>query len=137
MKLKVITGIGLIVIALVACNTDAELEFKRYYSSGSLIYQSRCQNCHGKNGEGLQALIPPLTDTAYLKANKKNLACIVKYGMKGTISLANKFYQGEMPPNDISPVEVAEVLTYVTNSFGNKMGTVTSEHVVEDLKGCR
>lgn len=137
MKLKVITGLALLVFALAACQSEEELEYARYYSIGSIIYQNKCQNCHGTNGQGLQALIPPLTDTAYLKANKSKLACIVNYGLKGGIYLDNKFFQGEMPANDISPVEIAEVLTYVTNSFGNKMGTVTSKQVEYDLKACK
>jgi mono/diheme cytochrome c family protein len=137
MKLKIIAGISIMVFALAACQSEADLEYSRYYSAGTVIYQNRCQNCHGAKGEGLQALIPPLTDTAYLKANKNNLACIVKYGLKSGIYLDHKFFQGEMPANDISVVEIAEVLTYVTNSFGNKAGAVTSKQVENDLKGCK
>ncbi len=137
MKLTAIGIISLLVIALVACQSEDQLEFNRYYTSGKVLYQSKCQNCHGDNGEGLSALIPPLTDAGYLKTNKKQLACIVKYGLNAPITINKKAYYNKMPLTDMAPVEIAEVLTYVNNSFGNKMGVITTNMVEEDLKGCK
>jgi mono/diheme cytochrome c family protein len=138
MKLKVVTGIGLLLIVLiVSCQNSEQVEFDRYYSSGSLVFNSRCQNCHGQHGEGLQGLIPPLTDTGYLKKHVLSLSCDIKYGIKGNITVSNKLFEGEMPANDLPAIEIAEVLTYVTNSFGNKMGTVTSQQVEGYLEKCR
>jgi hypothetical protein len=42
-----------------------------------------------------------------------------------------------MPAMDMAPIEIAEVLTYITNSFGNKMGIVTAHMAGDDLKGCK
>ena len=138
MKLKVISGIALLLmILLYACQSEDDLEFKRYYTTGNVIYQNKCQNCHGANGQGLSALIPPLTDSVYLKVNKTNLACYVKYGLKGEVKLAGKTFNDAMPANDMASVDIAEVLTYITNSFGNKMGVVTSQQVDDDLKNCK
>jgi mono/diheme cytochrome c family protein len=142
MKLKIISGISIILFVLVvtcmftSCQSDEEIEFKRYYSSGSLVYQTRCQNCHGAHGEGLLGLIPPLTDSGYLKTNKKNLACIVKYGLRGKITIKNRIFEEKMPPTGLSPIEIANVLTYVTNSFGNKFGMITNQQIEKDLAGC-
>jgi mono/diheme cytochrome c family protein len=137
MKLKIIAGVGfLLVILIVSCQSDDQLEFDRYYSAGSIVYQTRCQNCHGSKGEGLQALMPPLTDSVFLKANRALLSCSIKYGLKGKISISKRIFEGQMPPNDLAPIEIANVLTYVTNSFGNKMGTVTSQQVETDLRKC-
>lgn len=122
---------------MVACQNQEDLEFKRYYTSGMVIYQAKCQNCHDAQGGGLSALIPPLTDRVYLEANKKNLACIVKYGAKGNVTIHGKTFNGQMPANDLPAVEIAEVLTYVNNSFGNKLGVVTTEMVNESLKNCK
>jgi mono/diheme cytochrome c family protein len=138
MKLKIIGGIGLLIAVLFfSCQSDAELEYSRYYSAGSVIYQNKCQNCHGANGQGLLALIPPLTDSIYLKNNKHVLACYIRDGLKGKITVAKKEFEGQMPANDFAPVDIAEVLTYVTNSFGNKMGVVTSQQAGDDLQGCK
>jgi mono/diheme cytochrome c family protein len=137
MKIKIIIGLAILVATIAACQSDDQLEFKHYYASGSVVFQTHCQNCHGQHGEGLQGLIPPLTDSLYLKINKNLLACSIKYGLKGKIDISNKTFDGAMPANDLAPVEIAEVLTYVTNSFGNKLGTITSEKVDQDLAKCQ
>src|ERR1700709_2036051 len=115
MKIKLI-GLICIVLAFlgISCQNDEQVEFNRYFSNGNAVYQAHCQNCHGAKGEGLQGLIPPLTDSAYFKSNKEILACLIKNGLKGKVNVANKQFEGEMPPTDLSPVEIAQVLTYVT-----------------------
>jgi len=142
MKLKVIGGIGTVIVLLItamfiSCQSDDQIEFNRYYSLGNVIYQGHCQNCHGARGEGLRSLIPSLTDASYLKTNKTILACLVKNGLKGKITIKNILFEGEMPPVDLPPVEIAGVLTYINNSFGNKTGTVTARQVELDLNNCR
>lgn len=142
MKLKICTGIGALLFLvtagmLVSCQSDEQIEFNRYYSLGNYIYEGRCQNCHGAQGDGLRGLIPPLNDTAYLTANKSSLACIIKNGLKKKITVSNRIFDGEMSPSDLSAPEIAQVLTYVTNSFGNKTGTITGRQVESGLKNCK
>jgi mono/diheme cytochrome c family protein len=140
MKLKIVTCIVvLLYVIIVSCQSEAEQDFKRYYTGGAVIYKDKCQNCHGAKGEGLSGLIPPLTDTAYLKKNKAQLSCFIKYGIKETIITVNgKAYEGAMPANvDMTPIEIAKLLTYVGNSFGNKMGTIPFEEADADLQKCK
>jgi mono/diheme cytochrome c family protein len=138
MKLKVIACIGFfLVVLIISCQSDQEIEFKRYYSAGSLTYQIHCQNCHGVNGEGLNNLIPPLTDSVFLKTNKTVVACFIKFGLKEKITISGKSFNEKMPPNDLPPIEIANVLTYVTNSFGNKLGTINEQQVESYLSKCK
>lgn len=139
MKAGFITvSISLLLVGLIAsCQSDEQVEFNRYYSGGSVIYLAHCQNCHGEKGEGLQALIPPLTDSGYLQTNRTSLACFLKNGLKGKITIAGRHFEGEMPASDLSPIEIAKVLTYVTNSFGNKAGTINLQQVQADLIQCK
>ncbi len=139
MKLKVIVFLTLLIcVIVISCQSDAEQDFKRYYTGGAAIYKTNCQNCHGANGEGLSSLIPPLTDSAYLNKNRNQLSCFVKYGIKETIIIIKgKAYEGAMPANvDLPAIDVAKVLTYVGNSFGNKMGTIPVDVVDADLAKC-
>ncbi|HEY9196221.1 MAG TPA: cytochrome c, partial [Mucilaginibacter sp.] len=107
-------------------------------SGGSAIYQQHCQNCHGDKGQGLQSLIPPLTDSLYLKNNKANLACFIQNGLKGKIIISRRKFDDEMQADtNLAPIEIAKVLTYVTNSFGNKMGIINLQTVEGDLAKCR
>jgi mono/diheme cytochrome c family protein len=141
MNLKAITGIGCVLFLvagmLVSCESDEQIEFSRYYSLGAALYQSHCQNCHGAQGEGLGGLIPPLTDPVFLKTKTGSLACFIKNGLKGNIKVSNKLYDDEMLPADLTPLEIAEILTYVDNSFGNKTGIVTSASAEAALKLCK
>lgn len=131
MKFKVILTLCAMIAAfaiITSCNDEAGLNFKRYYSTGQSVYQTHCQNCHGANGEGLGALIPPLTDSSYLRKNLHALPCLIRDGIKDTITINGKIYTQAMPPQaDLSPIKISEVLTYVGNSFGNKMGLLDAE----------
>ena len=106
-------------------------------SNGNDIYVSRCQNCHGENGEGLGELAPPLTDTLFLKNNKTDLACIIKNGANKEMVIHGKKYDGKMPGLNLADIDIAQVIVYITNSFGNKQGMYTYEQVAKDLGSCK
>jgi mono/diheme cytochrome c family protein len=139
MKYKVAGLISLlaVLISVASCESEADLDFKRYYSAGAEIYQTHCQNCHGAKGDGLSALVPPLTDSLYLKNNKAGLACYLRSGLTGNITIHGKTFDDKMPASDLAPMEMAQVLTYVTNSFGNKLGVIAIDQVNADLKNCK
>jgi mono/diheme cytochrome c family protein len=138
MKLKLIGALILLIGAIVtSCQSDQEMEFNRYYTAGSLVYQQHCQNCHGDKGQGLQSLIPPLTDSTYLKNNKTKLACIVKNGLEGKVTINGRLFDDQMQGDDLTPLEIAKVLTYISNSYGNKLGTINLEQVQSNLKNCK
>jgi len=138
MKVRIIAIVSaLIAVVIVSCQSEESLEFKRYYSSGAEVYLTHCQNCHGGNGEGLSALIPPLTDSVYLKNNKAALPCFVKKGLKGSITVHGKEFNDAMPAGELSSMEIAQVLTYIGNSFGNKLNTISIDRVEADLDKCK
>lgn len=123
---------------VVSCQSESEIEYKRYFIQGRNIYQTQCKNCHAENGEGLGALFPPLKEADYLKKNKNRLACIIQNGLKGSISVNGKTYNAQMPAQtELAPIDIAEVITYITNSFGNNQGMYQLEKVNADLKNCQ
>ena len=135
--LLIILTFAAVAFSLASCENENNIEFKRYYSSGAVVYQNHCQNCHGENGQGLSALIPPLSDSAYLRKNLVSLPCYIKNGLKGQITVKGKTFEDVMPANDLSPVELAQVLTYIGNSFGNKLNTIDEQSVQKNLAGCK
>ncbi|EHQ29286.1 c-type cytochrome [Mucilaginibacter paludis] len=140
MKQKVVLAIGIfmaVAIIISSCQSESDLNFKRYYTAGLAVYQTHCQNCHGANGEGLGALMPPLNDSVYLKNNLHNLSCSIKTGKQGGITINRKTYNQQMPAqSDLTPMEIAQVLTYINNSYGNKLGLLDDQQVEADLKRC-
>jgi len=120
-----------------SCQSAGEIELTSYITNGKDLYRTHCQNCHGENGEGLGALAPPLTDTIFLKTQKADLACIIKKGSNKPMVINGKTYEGKMPSFNLADIDLAQVIVYVTNSFGNKQGMYKYEQVALDLKTCK
>lgn len=123
---------------VVSCQNQSQIDFQNYMSSGKDIYNAKCQNCHGTNGEGLGELAPPFTDTITLKNNKTRLACIIKNGLNEKVVVHGKTYEGKMPNfNEMADIELAQVVVYITNSFGNKQGFYSYQEIAKDLQKCK
>ncbi|HLS96348.1 cbb3-type cytochrome c oxidase subunit III [Sphingobacterium allocomposti] len=125
-------------LAVYSCQPNVSIETAQYAVNGQKLYGVHCQNCHGAKGEGLGMLYPPLTDTAYLATNRAALACIVKNGLEGPVIVDGKTYEGAMPGiPQLSAVEIAYILTYVTTRFGNSTNTYSQDEVKEALEQCQ
>ncbi|MBK0384004.1 c-type cytochrome [Pedobacter sp. SD-b] len=117
-----------------ACVNEDSIKYQRYYSDGLDVYKIHCQNCHMDDGKGLAGLIPPLTDTTFLKLNRKMLASYIVYGLEDTIKIHCIEYEGKMPAEKhLASIDLAKLLTYVTNSFGNKQGIFDVKEVEKNL----
>lgn len=140
MKNKVTCGLFLVftgIIALLSCQGEDVINYKRYYINGKGLYEKHCQGCHGSKGEGLGTLYPPLTDSIYLMQNKSKLACIIKYGQSGQITVNNTDFDGQMPGNkSLADIDIAQIIVYVTNSFGNSQHFYDAAEVTSDLAIC-
>ena len=120
-----------------SCQNAAKMKQDIAYVNGRDIYIRHCQNCHGANGEGLALLAPPLTDTTFLKDNKSKLACFIKNGISDTSLVINgQQYDGKMPDFNLANIDIAQLIVYITNNFGNKQGMYTPDQVAKDLANC-
>jgi mono/diheme cytochrome c family protein len=127
-----------IIAIIISCQNQETIDLQNYLSNGKDIYKTKCQNCHGENGEGLGKLAPPLTDSVFLKNNKNRLACIIKNGISKRIMINGKEYQEKMPAfPELADIDVAQVMVYITNSFGNNQGFVPYSEVSVQLKNCK
>lgn len=124
-------------IIISACGDGQSVKYQRYFADGSQVYKVHCESCHMKDGSGLAALIPPLSDSTFLQQNRKKLACFIVYGLNDSIKINGKIYQGLMPAEKhLAPIDLAKVLTYVTNSFGNRQGIYDVIDVEQNLQHC-
>lgn len=125
-------------IALNACVTEQSVKYTRYFADGAQLYKSHCQNCHSATGQGLAQLIPPLTDTPFLRKHRAILPCIVQYGIADSITIHQQGYHFKMPANPkLAAIDLAKLLTFVTNSFGNQQGLYDVSEIENHLKNCR
>lgn len=106
------------------------------YNAGKEIYgkEGYCVTCHQADGKGLAASgFPPLNGTNWVNGNPDRLIKVVLNGLLGPIEVAGKNYPGQVPMTPFGGLlkddEIAAVLTYVRNSFGNQASAITSEQV--------
>ena len=103
---------------------------KTSIASGKLVYTRICLSCHMADGGGVQNLNPPLIKTTYVLGDKKKLISIVLNGFSEKVEINDETYSNVMASHAyLKDKEIADVLTYVRNSFGNKASAVTPVEV--------
>lgn len=133
----ILSSFIVVCIFIHSCKNEQQLSYGRYYINGKNLYETHCQNCHARDGGGLGMLIPPLTDSVFFKQNKKSLACIIKYGLNEPVIIHKKTYDEKMLSNDrLSDIDIAQLVVYITNSFGNNQGAYDVSEANADLKKC-
>lgn len=108
-------------------STDQSREFKQSMARGKAIYERVCIACHQADAEGVPRMIPPLTGTKWVLGEKKIMINIVLKGLKGgEIEIDGDSFSNPMPAQAdlMTDQEIADVITYVRNSFGNKASAV-------------
>ena len=96
-------------------------------------YEGNCATCHQPDGKGLVAAqFPPLDDTKWVLGSKDRLIKLALHGLHGPIEVKGKKYPGHVPMTafkGLKDEELADILTFVRNAFGNKASIVTPEEV--------
>jgi len=109
---------------------DQNEALKKSMANGKEIYVDFCVTCHKVNGEGTLKIVPPLVKSDYLKKYQLESIRSVKYGQQGKIVVNGIEYNGVMPNPRLEDEEVADVMNYINNSWGNKIpGILTAEKV--------
>ena len=104
--------------------------------AGAGVYQRQCAACHQADGQGVPGAFPPLSKTDWVTGDTKRLIGVVLRGLSNPIEVNGQRYDGEMPPQRVlSDQEVADVLTFVRGSFGNRSSPVTSAEVASERGG--
>lgn len=119
-----------------AVKTELKGAERNLLVKGKAIYarEGYCITCHQPDGKGLTASgFPPLTATNWVTGNDERLIKLVLKGLQGPIEVQDKKYTGQVPMTPFGGMlnddEVAAVLTYVRNSFGNKASAVSPDKV--------
>ncbi|RZK38586.1 MAG: cytochrome c [Pedobacter sp.] len=110
-------------------------ELTKSMARGKLLYEEACISCHMGKGEGLKWTFPPLAKADYLVKTPNKAIASIKYGLKGKIVVNGVTYDSMMPPPGLENDEVADIMNYILNSWGNvsKQPMIT-EKMVEAVK---
>jgi mono/diheme cytochrome c family protein len=121
--------------------TELEGEELALFVKGEEIYnrEGYCITCHQPDGRGLSASqFPPLTGVEWVTGSEERLIKLTLKGIMGPIDVKGKTYPGQVPMTPFGGMlddeEVAAVLTFVRNAFGNKAPAISPEKVKEIRK---
>jgi nitrite reductase (NO-forming) len=116
-------GILFINSVFVAQESSLEESIKR----GEIIYKKDCITCHMENGDGIPGVFPPLAKSDFLLEKPDESIAAIINGLSGEITVNGQTYFGQMEPVKLSDQEIADVLNFARNSWGNK-----AEEIKED-----
>ena len=103
-----------------------DLTVEEQIKAGQALFAGTCSTCHQGNGEGMEGVFPPLAKSDYIATDPKRLPTTILHGLQGPVKVNGKDYNSVMPPmNQLTDDEVANISTYVLNSWGNPGGTVS------------
>jgi mono/diheme cytochrome c family protein len=102
-------------------------------ADGEEIYQDFCLQCHLDTGKGVSGVFPPLVESDYLMNNIDLSIRGVKYGLSGPIVVNGEEYDGIMQNQGLDNEEIADVMNYILNSWGNKSTDMITEERVANI----
>ena len=119
---------------MIACNANAvpyasDATRDEQVARGKLIYSQTCAVCHQAQGQGTPGAFPPLAKSDFLAANLDRVIKGLCEGLSGTIAVKGVVYNGFMPPAVLNNQQLADVLTFVLNSWDNAGGAVSAGDV--------
>lgn len=103
-----------------------------YMAKGSKIYSAKCNGCHGSDAKGNGSTFPSLVGSTWVTGETERFAMIILNGLQGPASTKTTY--GVMPPQGIgmTPEDLAGVMTYVRNNFGNSVGDVITTEMAKE-----
>ncbi|UCS92920.1 cytochrome c [Echinicola marina] len=113
---------------------DQDEALKASIKRGQEVYNDYCITCHMADGKGVSGTFPPLANSDFLLKNREQSIRAIKFGMSGEITVNKKAYNNTMSNLGLYDDEVADVMNYILNSWGNKSKKMVSEKEVKSIE---
>lgn len=105
---------------------------------GRELYIQNCGNCHGEKGEGLRKLIPPLANSDYTKEYFNQIPCIIRYGIKGEISVNGQTFNQPMEGiPKLEADEIKSIMDYMQREWYKDLKQPSHAEVSKKLESCQ
>jgi nitrite reductase (NO-forming) len=124
-----VTHLQAIAVAVPAVSARSAAQPGALVEHGKQVYESVCAACHQPNAQGMPGAIPPLAGSDFLMADVDRAVRVLLQGLSGPVTVNGQHYQGVMPKLPLTEADVAAVLSYVRNSFGNQGVEIQLEDV--------
>lgn len=118
------------VVAVAMPVPSAPATKEQLIAEGKPLFAASCQACHQAEGQGVPNAFPPLAKSDFLMADKKRAIGVVLNGLKGPVTVNGQTFNSVMPPpTNLTDDQIARILSYVRNSWGNSGDVVTPDEV--------
>jgi nitrite reductase (NO-forming) len=106
------------------------LTLEEQVKAGAALFNGTCSVCHQNSGEGIPSVFPPLAKSDFLTGDRKRVIGVPLNGLTGAVTVNGHQFNSVMPPmSQLNDDEIANILTYVLNSWGNPGGRVSAADV--------
>ena len=123
---------------LPGCKKASSAKFNQYYVQGEKLYIKHCGNCHQADGTGLGRLYPPLDTSDYMQNNFRDVICLMRHGKTGELIVNGQQFNQPMPDiPSLSDLEIAEIATYIYNTWSHERGMIEVTDVTTILSACQ
>ncbi|QEC80603.1 cytochrome c [Mucilaginibacter ginsenosidivorax] len=113
-----------------AAGKQSSAALKASMAAGAPIFAENCAACHQADGMGIPSMNPPLAKTTFVLGDKVKLIKIILNGFSDDVDINGQRYSNTMAAHDfLKDQEIADLLTYIRNSFGNKASAVSAAQV--------
>lgn len=116
-------------------STLPDQELNESIKRGKEVYTLYCQNCHLEDGKGMAGINPPVAKADYMKKPADSLINVILKGQSGEVMVNGNKYNVPMPSQEyLTDEQIADVLNYSKNSWGNKIPGVITPTMVKSLR---
>lgn len=104
---------------------------------GKISYESKCADCHGRQGEGIKTLVPPLFKSDYALQHFDSIPCWIRGGINHPITVNGVLYDQPMYGIALNDIEITNIMNYISSEMLQSNKTVSSQQVKEMLTHCK
>ena len=115
-------------------HSKEKTELQKSIMRGKNVYSGFCMQCHLPDGKGVLGNFPPLAGSDWLTDKRSESIYAVKFGQTGEIIVNGVKYNNVMAPMGLNDEEVADVMNYIMNSWGNTQDQMVTVDEVKDVK---
>jgi mono/diheme cytochrome c family protein len=132
--MKLFFGLYCIVIVSLGLYLHQDSALTQSMQRGKEIYSDFCVTCHMSEGQGVAYTFPPLAKSDFISEKRTESLHAIKYGLQGEITVNGETYNSNMAPMGLEDEEIADVMNYIGNSWGNSLEKMVTPEEVASIK---
>lgn len=129
----IVVAVVVAALAFTLLSFNQIFDLKASVARGKEVYITYCYSCHMSEGQGIEAVFPPLAKSKNL-ADKNRLIKVILLGMRGPVKVNGVDYNSEMAGVSLTNAQAADVANYIRNSWGNKYPAILPKDIQPGLK---